>query len=367
MPEQRHSNFFDNEIELSSKKSLDFDFSEIAENIIKTITNTVITTYQTFKTEAINLFNGTTFKKIFFSSDENRAKIDSNSEATISLSEHIEQLKRVIESSKVYLRAIIERIRYQGKIKIVNKLNNNPRHPEYQSSFPEITNPIPEPEDENDFYPFKRLDENFDLEGRKSILKMDQNFRQRMNKNIQESYANDFIDESTWTVSDQLNSFNNIQSTIKHFQKKYEFLKSSNDLDNDFMNDTNPFLFVVNDGLISVNNRNKMLKDFKTIVPNVEFRQLISTYANQKFLRQSYLQLISEHPEIDQYQIKHSRNIYKINFLDDGSVKLVATNLSDLDVKNDNYIQKYKSFGIRATIILPPNASPIMKYSYFMK
>nr|WP_226989523.1 hypothetical protein [Buchnera aphidicola] len=188
-----------------------------------------------------------------------------------------------------------------------------------------------------------------------------------MNKNIQESYSNDFKSDGTWTVADQLNSFHNIRSTIEQFEKNYQSLKSSNNLDKTFMADFNPFLFIINNNLITINDRNKMLEEFKKIIPNIESQKLISTYANQKFLQQSYLQLVSEHPEINQYNMKHSRNIYKIDFLDDGSIKLIATNLSDLDINNNNYIQKYKSFGIRATIILPPDNLPIMKYSYFLK
>jgi len=188
-----------------------------------------------------------------------------------------------------------------------------------------------------------------------------------MNKNLEESYYNDFLINAEWKVSDQLNSFHNIRSTIKNFQENYEYLKYSNQLDKSFMNDSNIFLFIVNNSWIPINDRKKMIESFKQIIPNVDSQKLISAYANQKFLHQSYLQLISEHPEIDQYKIKKSRNIYKINFLDDGSIKLVATNFSDLDINNDNYTQKYKSFGIRATIVFPPNSSPIMKYSHFTK
>lgn len=305
---------------------------------------------------------------MFFLPDDKNLKSNSKSESVTSLSERIEQLERIIESSKVYIRAIIEKIRYQGKIKIVNKLNGNPLHPEYQSSFPDLLTPTPKPKNENDFYPFKRLDENFDLEGRKDILKTDQSFKTRMNKSIQEAYYSDFISNNQWIVSDQLNSFHNIRFTLKNFQKNYESLKLSNNLDRKFMADSNPFFFIINNDFIPINNRQKMLENFKKIIPNVESQKLISTYANQKFLYQSYLQLISEHPEIDQYQVKNSRNIYKVNFLNDGSIKLVATNLSDLDANNDNnYVQKYRSFGIRATIIFPPNNSPIMKYSHFVK
>lgn len=188
-----------------------------------------------------------------------------------------------------------------------------------------------------------------------------------MNKDIQASYYHDFISDGEWKVSDQINSFHNIRATIKDFQKNYESLKLSDNLDQTFMTDSNPFLFIINDNLIPINNRNQVLNDFKKIIPNVDSQKLISTYANQKFLHKSYLQLISEHPEISQYQVRNLRNIYKIDFLNDGSIKLVATNLSDLNINDDNYIQKYKSFGIRATIVLPPDNLPIMKYSYFIK
>ncbi len=264
------------------------------------------------------------------------------------------------------MKAIIEKIRYQGKIKIINELNNNPQHPEYQSSFPDLFNFVPKPNNQDKFYPFTRLDEDFDLQGRKNILKMDKNFKERMNKNIQESYYKNFISDSLWKVSDQLNSSKNIQFTINNFQKSYENIKFSNELDKKFMADFNPSLFIVNDNLIFADDQKKMIQDFKKIIPNLTFQKLVSTYANQKFLYQSYRQLISENPEINQYQIKNSRNIYKIDTLNDGSIKLIATNLSDLDIKDENNIQKYKSFGIRATIILSPNNFPIMKYSHFI-
>jgi hypothetical protein len=265
------------------------------------------------------------------------------------------------------MRAIIEKIRYQGKIKIINELNNNPQHPEYQSSFPDLLTLTPKPNDSNNFYPFVRIDENFDLQGRKNIYQSDSDFKKRMNKSIEESYYNNFINDSSWKVSDQLNSLDNIRFTVNYFQQNYENSKFSNELEKTFMTDSYPALFIINDKLIFSNNKNQMIEDFKKIIPDIQSQKLISTYANQKILHQSYLQFISEHPEINQYQIKNSRNIYKINNLDDGSIKLVATNLSDLDVKNRNDIQKYKSFGIRATVVIPPNSLPIMKYSHFLK
>ncbi|CAL4326634.1 Putative uncharacterized protein Yba3 [Buchnera aphidicola (Brachycaudus tragopogonis)] len=347
-----------------NKKFFDFDILKITEDILETIKNTVVTTYETVKTETIDLFNGKTIKKLFFQD----VKSDSNQESIESLKKNIEDLKKTIESSKIFIKAIIDKIRSQGKIKIINQLNNNPTHPEYQSSFPDLLNaPAKTHDNKNNFYSTTRFDENFDLEGRKNILKIDKTFKERMNKSVQESYYNNFVNHDLWQVSDQLNSLENISFTIKNFQKHYENLKLSNELDNQFMNDSHPFLFIINDNFINLNNRTQMIQDFQKIIPESNFQKLISTYANQKFLYQSYLQLVSENPEINEYQIKNSRNIYKIDQLDDGSIKLVATNLSDLDIKNNNNIAKYKSFGIRATVVIPLKDAPVMKYSHFLK
>ncbi|QCI24115.1 hypothetical protein D9V74_02775 [Buchnera aphidicola (Macrosiphoniella sanborni)] len=205
------------------------------------------------------------------------------------------------------------------------------------------------------------------MEGRKQILNMDKNFKRRMDSNIEKSYYKDFISENEWQVSSQLNSLNNINFTIKKFQEKYEYLKLSDKLEESFMVDSDPFLFIINDHIIPIDTHKKMIESFEKIIPNVEVRRLISTYANKKFLRQSYLQFFSEHPEISEYQLKNIKSTYKINYLNDGSIKLVATHISDLDIKNSNTIKQYKSYGIRATIIFTANNLPIMKYSYFLK
>lgn len=343
-----------------------FNFIRSTYKILDSIKNKVIETYQTAKKETIKFFNGKKIHTIFFSDKD--LGPSSGNETMIPLPEYIAELKRTIESSKIFMREIIDKIRYQGKIKIINELNNNPTHPEYQSSFPDLLTIIPKKNDEDNFYTSTRLDENFDLEGRKSILQIDNNFRERMNKSVQQSYYEDFIfDNSSWEVSDQLNSLKNIKNTIEYFQECYENAKFSQNLDEKFMEDIHSSLFIVNNNIIVPNNRDKMIQDFQKIIPDINSQKLIATYANQKFLYQSYLQLISEHPEIEQYWIKNSRNMYKIDNLDDGSIKLVITNLSDLDVKNKNYIKKYKSLGIRATIVIYPNDLPIIKYSHFMK
>ncbi|WP_425619654.1 hypothetical protein [Buchnera aphidicola] len=286
------------------------------------------------------------------------------------LSVYIKNLKKTIESSKVFIKSIIEHVRYTGKIKIINQSNENPTHFQYQSSFPDLANTIitkSSNKNINDYYPLDRFDENFDLEKRKKILQKDSNFKNRMNESIQKSYYNDFFHEYKWKVSDQLHSLHNILFTIQKFQEKYAYLKLSHKLEESFMIDAHPFIIMINDHIIPIDSYKKMMQDFKNIIPNIDNQILISTYANEKFLRQAYLQFVSEHPEINQYKFSNSKNTYNIHYLNDGSIKLVATHVADLDVQNNQPIKtKYKSCGVRATIIITPNHEPIMKYSYFI-
>ncbi|QNS02109.1 MAG: hypothetical protein ICW73_02035 [Buchnera aphidicola (Pentalonia nigronervosa)] len=193
------------------------------------------------------------------------------------------------------------------------------------------------------------------------MLKMDQSNQKLHDRNF-------LIDQhSPWQVSEQSNSMQNIVNTTRDFQKSYQLLKQSTELDSQFMQDVYSSLVIVNDQLIPNTNRTEMIAKFKKCLPNVNAQKFVSTYANEKFLNRSYLQLISEHPEIQNYQLKNSRNIYTVHTFKDGSIKLVATNLSDMHAKNSNYVQKYKSLGIRATVIMLKNEFPIIKYSYFMQ
>ena len=331
------------------------------------IKDTIISFYETIKNETINIFNGTTFSKIFHagyelflgpseSTKETSARIDS-------LIKDVEELGKTIASSKFFLHTIIEKVKEQGKLKIVNKLNNNPNHPEYQSSFPDLQ--VMNPKKENTWYPF--IDENFDTEEKKGTFKVNQKFKDRMNRSIEKSHYNYFTNNDIWTVSNTSNSSSkNVFSTISNFQKLYENLRFSKELNKDFMTDFNSSLFVIDGNVVFSTNKQEMMDKFKKFVPNIMDQKLISAYAHPKVLGQSYFQLISEHPELNQYQIVKSRNFYKITHIDNNQIKLVATNLSDLRSTDENIVRPYHSFGVRTSIILSDKDLPIIKYSNFV-
>lgn len=288
-------------------------------------------------------------------------------DSDILLSDYIKQLEKIIESSKVFIGSIVDQIRYKGKIKIINTSNENPTHPQYLSTFPDLMNMPNKDNSENDDFSDNRFNETFDLEGRKQIFNQDENFKKRMEENVKKTDYNNFIHENQWQVFDQVNSLDNINYTIQTFQNKYRQLQSLNSFEESFMMESNPFVFIINDHIIPINTRKNMMESFEKIIPNVEVRRLISTYANKKILRQSYLQFLSEHPDIQKYEFKNLKNTYNISYLNDGSIKLVATHTSDIDTKSHNSISQYKSYGIRATIIFNANNMPIIKYSYFLK
>ncbi|QCI24612.1 hypothetical protein D9V75_02830 [Buchnera aphidicola (Muscaphis stroyani)] len=265
------------------------------------------------------------------------------------------------------IKAIIEKIRSQGKIKIINTFNNNPQHPESQSSFPDLFVVTPPVKTQDEYYPFNILEEDFNLKGRKNVFKKEKTFQERMDESAKKSRYDHFMNHRIWQVSDRFNTPQNIFSTINYFKKSYEELILSKKLDSDFMADSIPFFIIIDGRLIFLDDKSKMQKIFKEIVPNEDYQVLISTYANDKFLNQPLLQLYSENPELKEYELKNQKNIYKINMLENGSIKLVATYLSNLELKDKNYIKKYSFFGVRSTVIVSPENKPIIKYSYFVQ
>jgi len=269
------------------------------------------------------------------------------------------------------MKAVFDKVRREGKIKVVNKFNNNPTHPGSHSTFPDLFDFAPKNRHYQDkMYDAIRIDDNLNLDSNNHIIPKNKKFQSRTQKSLEKSYYEDFIAKNgSWTVSTQFNSSKNIKNAINIFKEQYQDEKSKETLDKNFMSDYYSSLFIINNHLIFSADKQSMMADFKRIVPNIDHQKLISLYANPNIVHQAYLQLIAEHSEITQYQVNNSRSIYKVDILDDGAIKLIATNLSDLENNNisDNDINKYHSFGIRATVIIYPNALPIIKYSHFIK
>lgn len=338
---------------------------------INTIKDKVVDIYEKVKTETINIFNGTTILKIFNagcswftqpteSTKETSSKIDS-------LIEQVKKLGKTIESSKIFVHNVVEKVKEDGRLKVINKLNNNPNHPEYESSFPDLEVIRPKKDNINTGYPYD-LDEKFNIEVQEGVLQINHELKDRSNKIFEKSNYNHFINnnDNQWTVSNASNvSSDKISSKIIDFQKLYEELQSSQELNEEFMSDFDSSLFIVDGNWIHSTKKEEMIEKFKKLVPNVSDQKLISAYAHPKILMQSYTDLLNEHPELNQYQIIDSKNSYMITHIGDDRIKLVTTNLSDVCSKNDYPLEKTHCFGVRTSVILSSKNLPTMQYSYF--
>ncbi|QCI16798.1 hypothetical protein D9V60_02955 [Buchnera aphidicola (Aphis craccivora)] len=321
------------------------------------------------KNAAIDLFNGTTFKKIFdagyefivgSSKDESTRKVD---EKIDSLVEYVKKLKKTIESSKLFIHALIEKIRDQGRLRVINKLNHNPKHPEYESSFPDLNVEIPKEENFKIRYP-SDLDENFDIEVQEQNLIENQVFKEKINTNIEKNHFNHLKNnKNTWTVFDESPSLSKAKSKVT-YKDMYEKLEIPEHFDKYFMIDFDSAVFLIDGHLISSTTKEGMMEGFKKLITNDIEQKFISQYANPALLKQAYLKLMAEHPELNKSRIVRAKNYYEITHLEDGTIRIIATNLSEFYSIDANDVTHHHSYGVKSSVIFSYTKAPIIKHSY---
>lgn len=340
-------------------------FNEIKEKILSV--------YETIKNETINLFNGTTWKKIFnigyqwimgSSMDESTQQVNDNIDHLV---EYVKKLKKTIESSKLFIHALIEKIRDQGRLKIVNKLNHNPKHPEYESSFPDLNVETPKKETFEIHYP-SDLDDDFDIEIQERYLEGRQKFQEKMNRSIEKSNYNYFASKkNNWVVFDQDVSSPKANNTTCTYKDMYEKLEVPKDFNQYFMIDFNSAVFFIDGHLISSSTKEEMMNSFKKLITNDIEQKFISQYANPSLLKQSYLKLIAEHPELEHARISDAKNFYEITHLEDGTIRIIASHVSEFYSVDANDVTQHHSFGVKTSVIFSYTKAPIIKYSYFIQ
>lgn len=282
------------------------------------------------------------------------------------LIKYVKKLKKSIESSKKFIHALIERIRINGRLRVVNKLNHNPKHPEYESSFPDLNVEIPKEENFKIQYP-EDLDENFNLYVRTKNLQLNQKFKDKMNRSIEKSHYNYFANnKNIWTVFEAPTAPKADGTTISSYQDVYEKLEIPEHLNKYFMIDFSSAVFFIDGHLIASSTKEEMIKSFKQLITNDIEQKFISQYANPKLLKESYLKLIAEHPELENARILRAKNYYDITHLEDGNIKIIATNMSDFNSIDRNGIIKSHSFGVKTSVIFSYTQAPIIKHSYFV-
>ena len=279
--------------------------------------------------------------------------------------ENTEKLFNNINNSKKFITTLFDQIREQGHISIHRDLDEKGPIDKDPGLFYTISSPN---YSKDMFYPQENIDENFDLAHRQSVLKKNEALQKEMKKSVQEFNAKEASQQSVWKTSEKLNSIGYIGPIISKFEHVYNELENSLDIDENFIKNMNASTFIVNGNIITMNNnKDAILKDFKNLIPDSHFQKLIAAYSNISILNDSYSNLEKEYPELSQYDFRKSTNIYKVDNLPDGSVKISITNIADLEPRRNNLSTDYHAYGMRATIIASPYQTPVIKYSYFIK
>ncbi|UPT14375.1 hypothetical protein [Buchnera aphidicola] len=348
------------------------NLKELSAKIIDLLQEKICAAYKAIKNEIINLFDGTTFKKIFdagykfimgSSMDESTKQVNDKIDSLI---EYVKKLRKTIESSKTFIHALIERIREQGRLRVINKLNHNPKHPEYESSFPDLDVEIPKEENFKIQYP-NDLDEDFNIIVQQRSLKVNQSFKDKMNRSIEKAHYNYFDkDKHPWTVFKEPPSYPQSNNTVSYYKDMYKDLEVPKELHEYFMIDFDSAVFLIDGHLISSSTKEEMIKSFKKLITNDIEQKFISQYANPTLLKPSYLKLIAENPALNGSHIVRANNFYEITHLEDGTIRIVATNLSDFYSVNANDVTEHHSFGVKTTVIFSYSDAPIIKHSYFV-
>ncbi|XBC39226.1 MAG: hypothetical protein U0T63_02705 [Buchnera aphidicola (Nurudea shiraii)] len=171
-----------------------------------------------------------------------------------------------------------------------------------------------------------------------------------------------------WYPLNKLNASNS-NSEIppgRRFQSHFNELRKTIKLDNNFLFEGKDSILQVNGQRISKSSPENMLDDFKHVLPNLESRQLISSYSNQDLFSQPYIELFSQRPELSKLKLRDVNVSYVVDELNDGNFQLVATSKSKLHSSYKADGRTYDSFGIQASMTLSKDKIPSIEYVYFL-
>jgi hypothetical protein len=203
-----------------------------------------------------------------------------------------------------------------------------------------------------------------------------QDYLNNIEKNLsdmQSSYSNSNSLENskehiTWTVlNNQVIDYDKSQNLLFDLQNSFYKLLTTNDLNKSFDIHDRTNYFKLNKFSIYHASAKFFLNEFNKIFPDLEDRQLISSYVNKKILRTIQNAIVRYIPGITNFSPIHSHVNYLVKKLPDGNISLTIIYLSDLVQLEDSSDKTYKSFGMRAKCILFKNTLPIVKYSFFVQ
>ncbi|CAL4043966.1 Putative uncharacterized protein Yba3 [Buchnera aphidicola (Tetraneura ulmi)] len=173
--------------------------------------------------------------------------------------------------------------------------------------------------------------------------------------------------EISWKGLRSINVSKDNLDYSKKLYERYQDLKGTSSLVPGFMSDYQDVDLKVSHYLVPNNTREELFEKFKKLLPDLETRQLVSTYANQKILEPAYLKLTNFAPGLFRYPPKNISFSYEVEPTHHGFLRLTVTNTTKLHIINSNNEDKDLTLGVRASVMLNKNRVPYIKFLYYLQ
>lgn len=177
------------------------------------------------------------------------------------------------------------------------------------------------------------------------------------------------ISRPFWKGLDSISGPENSKNIGKSFFTSFDTLRKTSGLNDKFLNESKNSILQIDGKQLSKSSPQVTLDDFKEFVPDLETRQLISSYSHQGILSPGYVELFAEHPDLVSFQPKNSQFFYVANEIDKGVFQFTATSQADLEKTYETSDHnKYHCFGVQASMTLSKDKLPNdIEYSYYLR
>ncbi|AAO27231.1 hypothetical protein bbp_529 [Buchnera aphidicola str. Bp (Baizongia pistaciae)] len=191
----------------------------------------------------------------------------------------------------------------------------------------------------------------------------------RVSREIHQSLMSNEISKPYWKSLNKIIGDNQQVSTGKKFFNRFMSLRNTSRLDDSFIFEGEHSILQINGQQVSKYSPKTMLDDFKTAIPDLASRQLISSFSHQGIFSQPYIELFSEHPDLVKFKPKDSQFSYVVHEVEDGVFQFTATSQADLESSYETSDhKKYNAFGVQVSMTLSKDKSPEdVEYSYYLR
>ncbi|WP_343192151.1 hypothetical protein [Buchnera aphidicola] len=156
---------------------------------------------------------------------------------------------------------------------------------------------------------------------------------------------------------------------VKQFQNKYYDLNNTNKLGKNFIHTGEHSLITINGHKLSQFSPLTIFHEFKKIIPNLQSRQLISSYITPTIFSKFYYDLYNKYPSMYRYMQKNPVISYEIQELNNGKFYITATHIANLELNNKDFpVQNpHNVVGMKVHLLISKDQDPKVAYLSFLK